>query len=123
MTPAEIAALIQLAELLASKGIDAYAHMKELAAKNGITDADMAAADAEFAHAGDKLDSGTSTIGDGPAPPAPFPYDTDLDAYPDKKVLNPGDRIYQRPTGKFNVVPVGVGINIPADWRLIETIG
>lgn len=121
MTPAEIAALIQLAELLASKGIDAYAHMKELAAKNGITDADMAAADTEFAHAGDKLDSGTSTIGDGPAPVDPYnvDYATENDAVTAGK---PGDHVYDKHDGHFRLVYGGAGGNVNPTWTLVATI-
>ena len=98
MNSAEILALVNLVGELAMKGIDAYEQMKALAAKAGISEADLAAADARF---GIEIHDPLAVA---PADPSTVPS------------VHDGDIIWRKPDGTYFVQPSGIGIVIPPTW-------
>lgn len=103
----------------------AYLAARELAAKSGISEADMDASVERFhRNYADPLAGQSGTIGDPPPPPPPssgFEYYRILSYIPADDVLQEGDEVYVN-AGQSYIQQRGVGTQIPAGFTLSHTV-
>lgn len=102
----EYLALLQILGPLVARAYDAYNKARELAAQNGVSEADLTAADARFLkHYDDPLAGEPPVVNPGPVSgdPTTAEYDTQAEATKHATAENPN--VIKKKNGKFGVWP------------------